>query len=74
MSLFGDKKIKATYFKKKKELVIGGLSRSMVNFLIIVGDTTIKRSSGKSVTVDISKVSDVKKALDMIEIVSEVKE
>lgn len=66
-------KVKTTYFKKKKELKITGLTTPVVNFLKIVGQKTIKSSTRASVTVDLKAVKDVEQALEMIEIVNEVK-
>jgi hypothetical protein len=73
MSLFGKKKIKSIYFKKKKELSIKGLDASTVNFLKIVGAKNIKKSTRTSVLIDVKSVDDVEQALAMIEIVTEVK-
>lgn len=73
LGLFGDKKIKAVYFRKKKELKITGLNSTMVNFLALVGNKTVKSSTRTSVTIDVKAVKDVEQALSMIEIVNEVK-
>jgi len=70
---FDDKKIKTIYFKKKKELKITGLTSSMVDFLLLVGNKTVKTSTRSSVTIDVRAVKDVEQALSMIEIVNEVK-
>jgi hypothetical protein len=70
---FSDKKIKAVYFKKKKELKITGLNSTMVDFLLLVGNKTVKTSTRSSVTIDVKAVKDVEQALAMIEIVNEVK-
>jgi len=67
------KKVKTTYFKKKKELKIVGLTPAVVNFLKLVGNKTIKKSTKSSVIVDVKAVKDVESALDMIELVNEVK-
>lgn len=73
LGLFGDKKIKAVYFRKKKELKITGLNSTMVNFLTLVGNKTVRTSTRTSVTIDVKAVKDVEQALSMIEIVNEVK-
>lgn len=71
--LFGNNKIGAIYYKKKKELKITGLNSTMVNFLLLVGNKTVKSSTRTSVVIDVKAVKDVEQALNMIEIVNEVK-
>lgn len=71
--LFGKNKIGAIYYKKKKELKITGLNSTMVNFLLLVGNKTVKSSTRTSVVIDVKAVKDVEQALNMIEIVNEVK-
>ena len=72
--MFGkdSKNINTTYYKKKKELKIVGLNASMVDFLKLVGNKTIKNSNARSVTIDVKAVKDVEQALSMIEIVNKV--
>jgi hypothetical protein len=73
--MFGldNKKIKTVYYKKKKELKITGLNTTMVEFLKLVGNKTVTSSTRSSVTIDVKVVKDVEQALNMIEIVNEVK-
>lgn len=73
LGLFDDPKIKAVYYRKKKELKITGLNTTMVNFLNLVGNKTVKSSTRSSVIIDVKAVKDVEQALSMIEIVNEVK-
>jgi hypothetical protein len=73
LGLFDDPKIKAVYYRKKKELKITGLNATMVSFLNLVGNKTVKSSTRSSVIIDVKAVKDVEQALSMIEIVNEVK-
>jgi hypothetical protein len=73
LGLFDDPKIKAVYYRKKKELKITGLNTTMVSFLNLVGNKTVKSSTRSSVIIDVKAVKDVEQALSMIEIVNEVK-
>ena len=73
LGLFDDPKIKAVYYRKKKELKITGLNSTMVSFLNLVGNKTVKSSTRSSVIIDVKAVKDVEQALSMIEIVNEVK-
>ena len=71
--LFGKKKVKATYYKKKRELLMQNLDPQAVNFLKLVGSKNIKKSTRTSVKIDVSSVDNVEEALSMLEIVNEVK-
>jgi hypothetical protein len=73
LGLFDKSKTKAIYYRKKKELKITGLNSTMVSFLTLVGNKTVKSSTRSSVTIDVRAVKDVEQALSMIEIVNEVK-
>ncbi len=73
LGLFDKSKTKAIYYRKKKELKITGLNSTMVSFLTLVGNKTVKSSTRSSVVIDVRAVKDVEQALSMIEIVNEVK-
>ena len=75
MALFklGGKPIKSAYGTDSKTLKISNLNKQMVDFLLIVAGDNIIKSTRSYVIVDVSSIKDVETALNMINVVSEVK-
>ena len=63
---------KSVYYRKKKELVMTvGDTKTAKLFGIIGGENA--RVRGKTVRINVAKIPDVESALDMIEIVTDIK-
>ena len=72
MGMFSRNIRKSVYFRKKKTLVMTVSDANIAKLFGIIGGKNVK-VRGKTITVDVSNIPDVETALEMIEIVTDVK-
>ena len=72
MSLISKDIKKSVYYRKKKELVMTVGDAGTAKLFGIIGGENV-RVRGKTIRINVAKIPDVETALDMIEIVTDIK-